>query len=141
MVASCQAICMLRKHSTRLHAAAWKDASYSTTIKTEAETLPLAFSRHSNARLPACLPLIKWHALFRIPCSWMCWRWARGLCEADWGRRSKKQPIGNIDIRCVTTGIRSEKCVVRRFLRCANVYSYTNLDSTVQPTTHPGYMI
>ena len=30
-------------------------------------------------------------------------------------------------------GIRSEKCVVRRFLRCANVIkcAYTNLESTV----------
>jgi hypothetical protein len=33
----------------------------------------------------------------------------------------------------LTTGIRSEKCVVRRFRRCANVIecTYTNLDSTV----------
>ena len=37
------------------------------------------------------------------------------------------------DIRRLTTGIRSEKCVVRRFRRCANVIEciYTNLDSTV----------
>ena len=28
----------------------------------------------------------------------------------------------NTDIRRLTTGIRSEKCVVRRFRRCANVY-------------------
>jgi len=35
------------------------------------------------------------------------------------------------DMRRLTTGIRSEKCVVRRFLRCAKVivYTYTNLDS------------
>jgi len=26
------------------------------------------------------------------------------------------------DMRRLTTGIRSEKCVVRRFRRCANVY-------------------
>jgi len=26
------------------------------------------------------------------------------------------------DIRRLTTGIRSQKCVVRRFRRCANVY-------------------
>jgi len=26
------------------------------------------------------------------------------------------------DLRCLTTGIRSEKCVVKRFRRCANVY-------------------
>jgi len=36
------------------------------------------------------------------------------------------------DVRRLTTGIRSEKCVVRRFRRCANVIqcTYTNLDST-----------
>jgi len=46
-------------------------------------------------------------------------------------------------MRHLTTGIRFEKCVVRRFRRCANVIecTYTNLDSTVQSTTHPGYMI
>ena len=27
-----------------------------------------------------------------------------------------------VDMRRLTTGIRSEKCVVRRFRRCANVY-------------------
>ena len=34
---------------------------------------------------------------------------------------------------CLTTVIRSEKCVVMRFRRCANVIqcTYTNLDSTV----------
>jgi len=26
------------------------------------------------------------------------------------------------DMRLLTTGMRSEKCVVRRFRRCANVY-------------------
>jgi len=37
------------------------------------------------------------------------------------------------DMRRLTTGIRSEKCVIRRFRRCANVieYTYTNLDNTV----------
>jgi hypothetical protein len=36
-------------------------------------------------------------------------------------------------MRRLTTWIRSEKCVVRRFCRCANVTecTYTNLDSTV----------
>ena len=40
---------------------------------------------------------------------------------------------GTIDICRLTTGIRSEKCVVRRFRRCANVIqcTYTNLNSTV----------
>jgi len=35
------------------------------------------------------------------------------------------------DIRRLTTGKRSEKCVVRRFRRCANIIdcTYTNLDS------------
>jgi len=35
------------------------------------------------------------------------------------------------DMRRLTTGIRSEKCVVRPFRRCANVTecTYTNLDS------------
>ena len=37
----------------------------------------------------------------------------------------------NTDMRRLTTGIRSKKCVVRRFRHCANVISctYTNLDS------------
>ena len=37
----------------------------------------------------------------------------------------------NTDMRRLTTEIRSEKCVVRRFRRCANVKecTYTNLDS------------
>ena len=36
----------------------------------------------------------------------------------------------------LTTGIISEKCVVRRFRRCAKVieYTYTNLDSTAYYT-------
>ena len=46
-------------------------------------------------------------------------------------------------MRRLTTEIRSEKCVVRRFRRCANVLecTYTDLDSTVQPTTHLVYMV
>jgi hypothetical protein len=46
--------------------------------------------------------------------------------------RSPLQPIIT-DMRRLTTGIRSEKCVVSRFRRCANIidYTYTNLDSTV----------
>jgi len=37
------------------------------------------------------------------------------------------------DMRRLTTGIHSEKCVVRQFPRCANVIqcTYTNPDSTV----------
>jgi len=38
----------------------------------------------------------------------------------------------------LTTGIRSEKCVVRRFRRCAND---KRIDSTVQPTTHLVYTV
>ena len=36
-------------------------------------------------------------------------------------------------MRRLTTGILSEKCIVRRFRRCANVIecTYTNLDSTI----------
>jgi hypothetical protein len=49
----------------------------------------------------------------------------------------------NTDMRRLTTGIRSDKCVVRRFRRCANVIEciYTNVDSTVQPTAHLGYTV
>ena len=38
----------------------------------------------------------------------------------------------------LTTETRSEKCTIRRFRHCVNVIerTYTNLDSTVQPTTH-----
>jgi len=40
---------------------------------------------------------------------------------------------GGTDMHRLTTGIRSEKCVVRRFRRRANVMrcTNTNLDSTV----------
>jgi hypothetical protein len=46
-------------------------------------------------------------------------------------------------MRRLTTGIRYEKCIDRRFRRCANVTqcTYTNLDSTVYPTTHLGYTV
>ena len=46
--------------------------------------------------------------------------------------RSNKK-VANTAMRRLTTGIRSEKCVVRRFRRRANVIecTYTNLDSTV----------
>ena len=44
-----------------------------------------------------------------------------------------KGRISYTDMRHLTTGIRSEKCVVRRLRRCANATecTYTNLDSTV----------
>jgi len=44
-------------------------------------------------------------------------------------------------MRHLTTGIRSEKCVVRRFRRCARTCNYTNLHITVEPTTHLGSMV
>jgi hypothetical protein len=46
-------------------------------------------------------------------------------------------------MRRLTTGICSEKCVFRRFRRCANVVecTYTNLDSAVEPTKHIDYMV
>jgi len=42
----------------------------------------------------------------------------------------------NTDMLRLTTGIRSEKCVVRRFRCCANVIecTHTNLDSTAYYT-------
>jgi len=44
-----------------------------------------------------------------------------------------RSTILRTDVRRLTTGIRSEKCIVRRFRHCANVTDciYTNLDSTV----------
>ena len=41
--------------------------------------------------------------------------------------------LSTTDMRRLTMGIRSEKCVVRRFRRCANVIhcTYTNLGSRV----------
>ena len=49
----------------------------------------------------------------------------------------------NTDMCRLTKGIRSEKSNARLFRRCANVIqcTYTNLDSTVQPTTLLGYMV
>jgi hypothetical protein len=49
----------------------------------------------------------------------------------------------NTVTRRLSAGIHSEKYVVRRFRRCANVIvcSYTKLDSTVWTTTHLGYMV
>ena len=60
-----------------------------------------------------------------------------------WNFRNVLYPSVNTYMRRLTTGIRSEKCVVRRFRRCANFIqcTYTNLDSTVQPTAHTGYMV
>ena len=41
-----------------------------------------------------------------------------------------RKALSYTDTRCLTTGIRSEKCVVRRFRRCANAVecTYTKLD-------------
>jgi len=45
--------------------------------------------------------------------------------------------VASTDMRRLTTGIRSEKCVVRRFRCCANVIecTYTNLDSIAYYTS------
>jgi hypothetical protein len=44
-------------------------------------------------------------------------------------------------MRCLTTGILSDKCIVRGFRHCTNFKqcTYTNLESTVTPTTHLSY--
>ena len=44
--------------------------------------------------------------------------------------------LGTTDVHRLTRGILSEKCVVRRFRRCANVIecTYTNLDSIAHYT-------
>ena len=49
-------------------------------------------------------------------------------CPQDGAER-----LGNTDMRRLTTEIRSEKCVFRRFRRCANIIecTYTKLDSTL----------
>ena len=72
----------------------------------------------------------------------------RGLCQPSqlliFGQHCKTDGAKErTDMGRLTTGIRSEKCVVRRFRRCANVIqcTYTNPDSTVQPTAHLGYMV
>jgi len=51
--------------------------------------------------------------------------------------------VYDTDMRRLTTGILSEKCVVRRFHHCANIMecTYTSLDNTVQPTKHIGYIV
>jgi hypothetical protein len=50
------------------------------------------------------------------------------------------EQINTVMLR-LTTGMRSEKCVVRRFRRCINVIecTYTNLDSTVYSLLLLGY--
>ena len=59
------------------------------------------------------------------------WRW-RSTTRTFHNELSLQQNRkDNIFLRRLTTGMRSEKCVVRRFRRCANVIqcTYTNLDS------------
>ena len=60
-----------------------------------------------------------WNALFLRECNWNETKEAAECCWDTVMRRLK-------------TGIRSEKCVVTRFRRCANAIecTYTNLDST-----------
>ena len=46
-------------------------------------------------------------------------------------------------MRRLTTGCRSEECVIRRFRCCAKIIecTYTNVDNMVWPTTHLGYKV
>jgi hypothetical protein len=62
--------------------------------------------------------------------------------------RSRRVCVDECEMPCtnmrrLTSEIRSGKCFVWRFRRCTNVKecTYTNLHSTVQPTTHLGYMV
>jgi hypothetical protein len=57
-------------------------------------------------------------------------RTAQPVAKCRTGKAEDAIGHGNTDMRRLTTGIRSEKCVVRRFLRCANVIecTYTHLD-------------
>jgi hypothetical protein len=54
-----------------------------------------------------------------------------------------KHPGHESGMRRLTTGIAYEKCIVRRFRLCVYVIlcTYTNLDSTVLPTTHLGCVV
>jgi len=71
---------------------------------------------------PAIRPLVLlWYAVQRLKATWSIGvPYGKGITEVQ---------------SCVSlkTGIRYEKCVVRRIRRCANVIecTYTNLDSTV----------
>ena len=67
-----------------------------------------------------------WH----IPPGTPCINIGANKSSEKWTERTL--PLFFTDKRRLTTGIRSEKCVVRRFPRCANVIecTYTNLDST-----------
>ena len=58
----------------------------------------------------------------------------QGMVER--GASHHEHTVQNTVMRRITTGIRSEKCVVRRFRRCANVIecTYTNLDSIAHYT-------
>ena len=58
----------------------------------------------------------------------------RSVYEKMWENMAKQdRPADNTDMRHATTEIRSKKCIVRQFRRCANVIqcTYTTLDSTV----------
>ena len=68
--------------------------------------------------------------------------WRAELARAiELVKQIRRKLLGrSTDMRRVTTGICSEKCVVRRFRLCANIY-LQKLDSTVQPTTHLLYMV
>ena len=57
--------------------------------------------------------------------------------------QKKHMAMQYTDMRHLITGIRFEKYVFRRFRLYANVIecTYTNVDSTVQRSTHLGYMV
>ena len=74
--------------------------------------------KESESSSPHCLAIMK-----RCPLlSW--WEWIEDICTVT---------------HCLTTGIRSDKCIVRRFSPCVNiaVCTYTNLDGTAYCTPTP----
>jgi hypothetical protein len=70
--------------------------------------------------------------------------WQEYLLPFNWSMTIENENAeANTDMRRLTTGIRSGKCVVWRFRRCTNIMecSYTNLDSTTYytPSLHISY--
>jgi hypothetical protein len=89
-----------------------------------------------HVRLPAC-----W-SVYRARC-FLCYSRSTSSMYSyrhttDWNNGCVPEAPSKVqtecvytDMRCLTTGIHSEKCVVKRFHRCAKVIvcTYTNLDS------------
>ena len=71
-----------------------------------------------------------WYSSAPISCQAVAWRHFSQLFLQRFASQNPQKEI--TDMRRLTTGIRSEKCVVRRFRRCANLMecTYINLDST-----------